>query len=173
MFVTAILYLVYILYLYKLYDHYILHPGAVYYPAKPAIIQTILKYTTLKKSDCLVDLGSGDGRILFAFAQKGIACIGYEINRSLANKSRQSCKEKGLDKLVTIYNQSMYNSDLSKATIITLYQFPNVMKKLLRHIQKSITKPVTIVSIDYEFPSLVPFKTVNRIYYYHLDPLPL
>ncbi len=159
--------------LYKLIYHTFLHPGAIYYPSKPEVIETLIKHLKLKKDDLVIDLGSGDGRILFAFAHKGVKSIGYEINPFLAKKSQQVAQELDLDKLVTIYTQSMYNSDLSQATIIVLYQFPQYMKKLFSHIQKSITKPVTIVSNDYEFPGLLPFKTVNKIYYYHVDPLSL
>ena len=80
-----------------------LQPGAVYYPTKKSTIKQILSLANINSKDTLIDLGSGDGRILIAAAKLGIYSIGYEINSLLVWKSRNIISKHGLDKLAIVY----------------------------------------------------------------------
>ncbi len=96
-----VLSLLFLFFFYQIYTIF-LQPGAVYYPTTDNSVKEMLKISHLTSKDTLIDLGSGDGRILIAAANLGAKAIGYEINPFLVYKSRQLIKKYQLEKLVTI-----------------------------------------------------------------------
>jgi cyclopropane fatty-acyl-phospholipid synthase-like methyltransferase len=112
------------------------------------------------KDDVLYDLGSGDGRILIEAGKKyGCKAIGVEIDRDLVTLSRERVKEAKLEKLVTIRQGDLFAADFSDATVVTVYLFPDLLKRLLPNIEK--LKPGTrIVSHQFPIPDLPPEKTI-------------
>jgi cyclopropane fatty-acyl-phospholipid synthase-like methyltransferase len=81
--------------------------GAHYMPTTNEIVIQMLTMAELKPGDKLVDIGSGDGRILIAAAQQGIESVGYEINPLLVLWSRSRIKRAGMDTLpcTSIYKE--------------------------------------------------------------------
>jgi len=140
-------------------------PGAFYYPSAPDRIKTIFDNIKISKKDTVVDLGSGDGRILIAAAKKGAKAIGYEMNLSVAHRSRQKIKNLNLSNLITIKTKNFWHADLSSATVICVYQFPKYIARLEKILKKS-PHPVTVISNDYPFPNQKPYLIENRIYFY-------
>jgi len=148
----------------------IIEPGAVYYPTTNLAVKKMLKLSSAGPKDTLIDLGSGDGRILIAAAKKGTKAIGYEINPFLVKKSRRLISKAKLDKLVTVHQKSFWKADFSQATIITVYLFPKFMNRLQLLLEKSTKHPLKIVANNYPFPKLTPIKQDQKIYLYHLFP---
>jgi hypothetical protein len=101
-----------------------------------------------------VDLGSGDGRILVAFAEKGIAIDGYEINPLLVIYSYFLIKKRGLGKYAHVYWKSLWRVDLSQYDVIVVYGIPYIMEALEKKIQKEAKKEVRVISNMYTFPNL-------------------
>ncbi|MDD4976804.1 MAG: 50S ribosomal protein L11 methyltransferase, partial [Bacteriovorax sp.] len=110
------------------YTFYILYlqfmPGAFYYPSTDKEVVEIIKLAKPKKTDLLIDLGSGDGRIVIAAAQMGIKSIGYELDPILVKKSRQKIKKLNLSSLAKIEFKNFWKADFEKANIVCIYQFP-------------------------------------------------
>jgi len=144
-------------------------PGAVYYPSSEYTVKQILKLAKINKKDTLIDLGSGDGRILIAAAKLGIFSIGYEINPFLVWKSRRLIYKSKLDKRAIVYWKSFWKADFKKATVITVYLLPNLMNKLQYLLEKKIQHPVKIIVNDYPFTKLTPTKSYKNVYLYHLN----
>ncbi len=160
--------LLFLFFFYQIYT-LILQPGAVYYPTTDTNVKEMLKISKLTSKDVLVDLGSGDGRILVAAARLGAKAIGYEINPFLVYKSRQLIKKLKLEKLATVKWKSFWKADFKKATIITVYLFPQLMKRLQILLGKKLNHSVRIVCNDYPFPGLNYDKKLKNIYLYYLN----
>jgi len=150
---------------YMIYAH-VLHPGPVYYPSKINKIREMLKLARVGKDDTVIDLGSGDGRILIEAAKMGARAIGYEIDPVLAYESRKKIKEVGLEKLVKVHLKSMWKADFNEATVVTLYLFPKFMKKLQKMFEEKLKHSVLVVSNDYQFPDKKYFKKEAEVYLY-------
>jgi hypothetical protein len=82
-------------------------------------------------------------------------------------RTRRTVRKAKLDKLVKVYRQSFWQADFQKATVITVYLFPNLMKRLQKLLNKKINHPVRVVANDYPFDQLKPVKKYRRIYLYY------
>ena len=167
-FVLTILLLVLIVFTsYQVYVRFI-QPGAIYYPTTHPDLQKMLKLAKLTPKDTLIDIGSGDGRILIAAARFGVKSIGYEINPFLVRHSRRLVRQAGLEKLITIHWKSFWKADFSQATIITVYLFPQYMNRLHKLLLKKAKDNIKIIVNDYPFPKLKAIKKIGTIYLYTL-----
>lgn len=149
----------------------ILQPGAIYYPTIESTVTTMLKLSKTNSQDTLIDLGSGDGRVLIAAAKLGTKAIGYEINPFLVKQSRHLIHEAKLDKLATVYQKNFWEADFSQATVVTVYLFPNLMNRLQRLLEKKIKHPIRLIANDYPFTKLTPDKHCHKVYLYHFNGL--
>jgi cyclopropane fatty-acyl-phospholipid synthase-like methyltransferase len=140
-------------------------PGAFYYPSAPDRVKTIFDNLKISKKDTVIDLGSGDGRLLIAAAKLGAKAIGYEMNPRVAHKSRQKIQKLNLSNLITIKIKNFWKADLSTATVICVYQFPKYIKKLEKVLKKS-KHSITVISNNYPFPNQKPYLIKNNIYFY-------
>jgi SAM-dependent methyltransferase len=149
----------------------IFQPGAIYFPSKPTAINQMLKLGQVGPKDTLIDLGSGDGRILIAAARLGAKAIGYEINPFLVWRSRRQIHQSKLDKLAKVYWRSFWKADFNQATIITVYLFPHLMNRLQRLLRKKVNHSLRLVANDYPFSQLKADRRYHKIYLYHFDNL--
>jgi len=151
---------------YQIYTN-VLQPGAIYYPTTDSAVTQILKLSQTGSKDTLIDLGSGDGRILIAAARLGAVTIGYEINPFLVWRSRHLIHQAKLDKLATVRWKSFWQADFSQATVVTVYLLPHLMNRLQRLLEKKVNHPIRLVSNNYPFPQLTPVKHYCQIYLYY------
>ena len=142
--------------------------GAPYEPTHKKQLKQILKFANIKKNDKIVDLGSGDGRLVIEFAKKGSNAYGFEINPFLVLFSRIKIKKLGLEKNATIYWKSFWKADLSKYNIIVLFQFKTIIKSLQNKIIKESKTNTKIISNTWEFPKW-KYKKRNGVYCYKIN----
>lgn len=130
-----------------------------YVPTKPAVVDGMLKLANLKKGDVLYDLGCGDGRIVIAAAkQYGVTAMGFDIDPERIAEANANAKAAGVTNKVKFVNANLFNTDLSKATVITMYLLPTVNMELRPKILK--LKPGTrIVSHAFDMGDWAPEKT--------------
>jgi len=165
----SLIFLLALCFLFIAYQFYanVLQPGAIYFPSTPVAIKQMLKLAQVSPKDTLVDLGSGDGRILIAAARRGAKAIGYEINPFLVWKSRRQIRQSQLEKLAKVYWKSFWKADFHQATIITIYLFPHLMNRLQRLLEKKVNHHLRVVTNDYPFPQLTPSKHHRQVYLYY------
>lgn len=118
-----------------------------------------------KKGEKGVDLGSGDGRIVIAFAKKGVVMTGYELDPSLIVQSRQALQERSLTS-ATIEAKDFWEADLSLYSIITIYPMPDVMDILETKLKKETKKGTRILTNYYQLPTWKLTSTKDHIYLY-------
>jgi SAM-dependent methyltransferase len=80
--------------------------------------------------DYVIDLGSGDGRIVIAAAKRGAHAVGYEFNPDMVQLSQQNAEKAGVSGKATFVNADLFTADLNKATVITMYLLPQLNMRL-------------------------------------------
>lgn len=131
-------------------------------------IETIIKLAQIKKGETAVDLGSGDGRLLFRAAAKGAIAVGYELNPFMVVLSRLHAQLKGLAENVMVHRQNMWQADLKVADVIFVYSLKKTIAKFEDFIYKNAGPNTRIVVNLHPFPGKKPIKSVNDIYLYKI-----
>ncbi len=139
--------------------------GAPYEGTGKRKIEDIVELAKVKKGDKVVDLGSGDGRIVMAFAKKGIEAHGFEINPFLVLASKYKIKRLKLDNAF-IHWQSFWKEDLGKYEIIILFQYKTIMKKLKEKLEKELKGSAKIISYHWKFSNWKIVKNIGDVYLY-------
>ncbi len=100
-------------------------------PTPPVVIDEMLRLADVKPADFVMDLGSGDGRVLIAAAKRfGARGIGVDLDGELVAESIASAAEAGVADRVDFLQQDLFGTDLGRATVITMYLLPGVMARL-------------------------------------------
>lgn len=132
-------------------------------------VKTIIKLANIKKGEVVIDLGSGDGRLLYAAAKCGAIAIGYELNPLLIIITIIRAKIKGLSKNVIVKKQSLWEADLKTADVVFVYGRKHTMKRFQDFVYKNCKKDARItVNSDktVSFPSKKSLKSKNGIFLY-------
>lgn len=104
---------------------------SVWVPTPDRLIVRMLQLADTTRRDFVIDLGSGDGRIPIAAARLFDArALGVELEQNLVDYSVRSAKRQGVAGRATFRKQDLFETDLSQATVLTLYISPSVMEKL-------------------------------------------
>jgi len=140
--------------------------GAPYEGIKKKPLKEMIKIANPKKEDVVVDLGSGDGRVVIEFAKKGIRAVGFEINPFLVIYSKRKIKKLGLEKFAKIYWRNFWKENFKKFSIITTFQYFTISKKLENKILKECKKGTKIISHYWKFPNLKIKEEKEKIYLY-------
>jgi tRNA A58 N-methylase Trm61 len=121
----------------------------------------MLRLAKVGPRDHVVDLGSGDGRIVILAAKRfGATGVGVEIVPDLVKQSIENARKAGVADRAQFRVQDLFETDLSKATVITMYLLPQVNLQLRPRLQA--LKPGTrIVSHDWDMGDWKPDATVE------------
>jgi hypothetical protein len=125
--------------------------GAPYLPILGRDSAAFFKLAGLKPGQTLIDLGSGDGRLLRAAAKQGIRCIGYEINPFMVIISKIVCWR--YRRLVTIQLANFWRVELPAADVIYVFLLPKYMERLDRRLAAQIHRPTRLISYAFKIPN--------------------
>jgi len=136
-------------------------PDVSYTPTTDEAIDEMLTLARVTSSDLLFDLGCGDGRIVVTAARKcRCRAVGFDIDPQRVADSQDNVRKNGLANLVRIEERDMFDVDLSKADVVTLYLLPNLNVRLIPQFAKM--KPgARIVSQDFDMPGVIPDRVVQ------------
>lgn len=132
-----------------------------YVPTPQAVVEKMLEMADVKEGDYLIDLGSGDGRIPVTAAKKyGIRALGVDLNPVRIQEAKENAKREKVTDKVEFREEDLFQTDLSKATVITMYLLNSVNMKLRPEILK--LKPGTrIVSHSFGMGDWQPDETAK------------
>ena len=138
-------------------------PDVVFVPTPHDVVEAMLKVANVGKGDVLYDLGSGDGRIPITAAQKfGIArATGIDINPERIREANENLAKAGVGDRVRFVNADLFESNLSDATVITLYLLPTLNLKLLPKLLKELKPGTRIVSHAFDMGTWKPEQTLS------------
>ncbi|MDR0310536.1 MAG: class I SAM-dependent methyltransferase [Acidobacteriota bacterium] len=107
-------------------------PGkdVVWVPTPQALVDTMLNMAKVTPSDLVMDLGSGDGRTVITAAKRGATAMGIEYNPEMVALARRNAAKEGVGAKATFMEADLFESDFSKANVITMFLLPNINMRL-------------------------------------------
>lgn len=102
----------------------------VWVPTPDLLVTRMLEMAKVTPEDYLIDLGSGDGRTVIAAAKLGATAVGIEYNPEMVVLSKKNAKEAGVSEKTEFIEADLFEYDLSKATVITMFLLPEINLKL-------------------------------------------
>ena len=132
----------------------------VWVPSPQSLVDQMLDVAKVTAQDYVIDLGSGDGRTVITAAKRGATALGIEYNPDMVALSQRNAKEAGVTAKATFVKADIFESDFSKATVITMFLLPDLNIRLRPKILD--LKPGTrIVSNTFTMGEWEPDDTVN------------
>ncbi|MBN1566837.1 MAG: class I SAM-dependent methyltransferase [Acidobacteria bacterium] len=114
------------------YQPHVGQPGkdVVWVPTSESLVEKMLDLAKVTPRDYLIDLGSGDGRTVIAAAKRGVTALGIEFNPDMVELSKRNAAAAGVSDRATFAKADLFESDFSKATVITMFLLPDINLKL-------------------------------------------
>lgn len=141
-------------------------PDVVYVPMPDNLVVALLNLAQVTARDVVYDLGSGDGRIPIAAAKLfGARAVGIEIEANLIRRSHDALDNElrrprgaaaGVADRVVFLHQDLFESDISRATVVTLFLNPGVNQKLMPKLQRELRPGTRVVSLNFDMGDLWP-----------------
>jgi protein-L-isoaspartate O-methyltransferase len=145
-------------------------PDVIYVPTPQMVVDAMLDVAGVKGSDIVYDLGSGDGRIVITAARKyGARGVGIEIDPALVKRATDNAVKAGVSDRVRFVTQNFFSSDISDATVVTLYLLQSVNERLRPKLVRELKPGTRVVSHVFNMgPEWPPQDTLmvgrNRIF---------
>jgi predicted RNA methylase len=122
-------------------------PDVIFVPTPQEVVDAMLKLAKVTKNDVIYDLGSGDGRIPITAAKTyGARGVGIDIDPQRIKEANENLKTAGVGDRVKFLNQDLFTTDISEATVVTLYLLPSLNVKLIPKLNKELKPGTRIVS---------------------------
>jgi precorrin-6B methylase 2 len=102
----------------------------VWVPTPQAVVDKMLDMAKVTSSDYVMDLGSGDGRTVITAAKRGATALGIEYNPDMVELSKRNAAAAGVTDKATFIKADLFETDLSKASVITMFLLPSINMKL-------------------------------------------
>ena len=102
----------------------------IWVPTPQALVEKMLDIAAATPKDYLIDLGSGDGRTVITAAKRGIRALGIEYNPNMVELSQKNAAAANVTARATFQNADLFETDLSKAQVITMFLLPSINMKL-------------------------------------------
>lgn len=102
----------------------------VWVPTPQELVNKMLEVAKVTPADFVIDLGSGDGRTVITAAKIGAKAKGIEYNPEMVALSKENAKKEGVGDKAEFIQADLYETDLSKATVITMFLLPEINLKL-------------------------------------------
>jgi len=124
------------------------------------VVERMLEMAATRPEDVVIDLGSGDGRIVIAAAQKfGARGLGIELDAALVQKSREHARAANVAERASFVQGDVLIADISRATVVTVYLLPGLMGKLQSRFINELAPGTRIVSHEFTMAGWLPDRT--------------
>jgi SAM-dependent methyltransferase len=133
---------------------------APWIPSAPAVIAVMLEAAHVGFGDTLYDLGCGEGEIVIAAARRGARGVGVDIDPERIVNARRNAAQAGVTDRVTFIEQDLFQTDVSPASVVTLYLGPDVNRRLRPKLLSELRPGARIVSHDFSMGDWQPERTI-------------
>jgi SAM-dependent methyltransferase len=96
----------------------------------PEIVERMMRMAEVGAGDTLIDLGSGDGRIVIAAARRGARALGVDLDAELVRLATENAKRAGVAERARFEQRDIFDTDLSQASVVAFYLLPELNAKL-------------------------------------------
>jgi SAM-dependent methyltransferase len=139
-------------------------PGAPFVPTPLPVVERMLELAKVTPGDVVYDLGSGDGRVVITAAQRyGARGVGIEINPVWVRDARRFAEQLGVTDKVSFRIEDLFTTDLREATVVTLYLYPAMNRKLAPRLLAELKPGARIVSHEYGIGDWPPERTEEMV----------
>lgn len=140
--------------------------GAPYVPSGDDYVRKMIELATVKSGEIVVDLGSGNGKVVIALAKLGVETHGYEINPFLVLLSRKNIKKAGLNGHAFIHWKNFWHADFSRYDVVFVFGITGIMGKLEKKLRKELKLGARVVCNAFTFPNWKPTEESDGVYLY-------
>ena len=135
--------------------------GGPFVPTPWLILDEMLKLAEIRSDDTVYDLGSGDGRLVIAAAERhGARGVGVERHRDLVLHSRTQAERRGVADRVAFVEGDVQQANVRGATVVVMYLLPRLVVQLVPKLRTELPVGARIVSHDYPLEPWKPDKTL-------------
>jgi ribosomal protein L11 methylase PrmA len=150
-------------------------PDVIFVPTPQEVVEAMLKVANVGPRDVIYDLGSGDGRIPITAAKTvGARGVGIDIDPQRIREANENARTAGVTDKVKFLNQDLFTTDISEATVVTLYLLPSLNLKLLPKLNRELKPGTRVVSHAFDMGDAKPQQTLNingRTVYFWTIPI--
>lgn len=139
-------------------------PDVPFVPTPLPVVERMLELAKVSPADVVYDLGSGDGRVVITAAQRyGARGVGVEVNPVWVRDARRFAEMLGVSDKVTFRIEDLFTTDLREATVVTLYLYPAMNRKLAPRLLAELKPGARIVSHEYGIGDWPPDHTEEMV----------
>jgi ribosomal protein L11 methylase PrmA len=147
----------------------------IFVPTPNEIVDTMLKLAAVTRKDTVYDLGCGDGRIVITAAQKyGARGVGVDIDPDRVAEATENVKNGGVAGRVKIVRGDLFETDISSATVVTLYLLTELNLKLRPKLLRELSPGTRVVSHAFSMGDWKPERTAEvggtTVYLWRIPP---
>lgn len=133
-----------------------------YVPTRQAVVDAMLDLAKVKKGDVVYDLGCGDGRIVVTAAKEyGATGVGIDIDPQRIKEANENAKKSGVTDKVKFVEANLFESDVSEASVVTLYLLNSLNMKLRPILLEQLKPGTRIVSHAFNMGDWEPDQTIQ------------
>lgn len=121
-----------------------------YVPTPDNVVEGMMEAADVGPGDYVIDLGSGDGRIVIAAANRGAVGHGVELNPSRIEEAEENARSEGVSDRVMFLEDDIFETDFSRASVITMYLLSSVNRKLRPSLLSELKPGTRIVSHSFD-----------------------
>jgi cyclopropane fatty-acyl-phospholipid synthase-like methyltransferase len=137
-------------------------PDVIFVPTPQEVVDAMLKLAKVTKNDVVYDLGSGDGRIPITAARTyGARGVGIDIDPQRIKEATENLKAAGVGDRVRFLNQDLFTTNISEASVVSLYLLPSLNLKVLPKLNAELKPGTRVVSHAFDMGDIKPQETQN------------
>ncbi|MFH5831705.1 SAM-dependent methyltransferase [Halalkalibaculum sp. DA384] len=149
-----------------------------YVPTPQPVVDKMLEVTDVGEGDYVIDLGSGDGRIVVTAARRGAVGHGIDLDPQRIKEARANAEKNAVEDRVVFINGDIFEADISQASVITMYLLTSVNRKLRPELFEQLRPGTRVVSHSFDMGDWEPDSTLrvesstgrNHTVYYWVMP---
>jgi protein-L-isoaspartate O-methyltransferase len=128
-----------------------------------SVVDEMLELAQVGPGDFVIDLGSGDGRLVITAVAKYRARGGFgvDIDPALVKLANDNAKKAGVADRVQFIERDLFKTDVREATVVTVYLLPAAMGKVERKLRAELKSGTRVVANDYPFPTWPPLRAIQ------------
>jgi hypothetical protein len=134
---------------------------APYVPTMPEDVERMLAIAGVGRGDYVIDLGSGDGRIVIAAAARGAIAHGVEISEALVATSRRNAAEAGVADRALFVHDDIFAADIGCATVVTMFLMPDANLALRPKLLAELRPGTRVVSNSFDMGDWRPDRHIE------------
>src|SRR5919109_1548268 len=137
-------------------------PDVIFVPTPQEVVDAMLKLAKVGPNDVVYDLGSGDGRIPITAARTfGARGVGIDIDPQRIREANENLKTANVGDKVRFLNQDLFTTNISEATVVTLYLLPSLNLKVMPKLNAELKPGTRVVSHAFDMGDIKPQETQN------------